>query len=109
MSAGERMNRGGKMRKGGEEVRPRPRISGEIPQPDSETKNDGEIKRHRLLHSRIKLEGSDVKTCHAFHLLPPEFPFVCRLWLLHNLRVHAMAATEWMLHTGGHHSPGELS
>lgn len=38
----------------------------EIPRPDSETKNDGEIKRHRLLHSRIKLEGSDVKTCHVF-------------------------------------------
>lgn len=37
------MNRRGKMRKGGEEVRPRPCISGEIPQPDSEMKNDGEI------------------------------------------------------------------
>lgn len=99
------------MRKGAEEVRLRPCISGEIPQPDSERKNDGEIKRHRLLRSRIKLEGSDVKTCHAFHLLPLEFPFLCHLWLLHNLRVHAMAeaVTEWMLHTGGHHSPGELS
>lgn len=52
-----------------------------------------------------------MKTCHAFHLLPLEFPLVCHLWLLHNLRVHAMAmaVTEWMLHTGGHHSPGELS
>lgn len=99
------------MRKGGEEVRPMPCISGEILQPDSETKNDGEIKRGRLLHSRIKLEGSDVKTCHAFHLLPPEFPFVRRLWLLHNVPVHAKATavTGWMLHTGGHHSPGELS
>lgn len=45
MSAEEGMNRRGKMRKGGEEVRLRPCISEEIPQPDSERKNDGEIKR----------------------------------------------------------------
>lgn len=80
----------------------------EVERSDGETKNDGEIKRRRILHSRIKLEGSAVKTCHAFHSLPPEFPFLRRLWLLRKLRVHAMAATEWLLHTGGHHSPGEL-
>lgn len=50
MTGEERMNWRGNMREVGEEVKLGPRRSAEMPQPDSETKNDGEIKRRRLLH-----------------------------------------------------------
>lgn len=48
MTGEERMNREN-MSEVGEEVKLRPRRSGEMPQPDSGTKNHGETKRRGLL------------------------------------------------------------
>lgn len=49
MTGEERMNRRENMSEEEEEVKLRPPRSGRMKQPDRETKNDGEIKRRRLL------------------------------------------------------------